>query len=209
MKEFAIILNGDNLCPEELSGKRIICADGGYRLCKNVGLTPETVIGDFDSFDVGEIPRDIPTVKHDARKNLTDGELCLIYALEHDAEKVTFLGGFGGRADHQLGNLGLLIASARSGVAASMTNGNLAVEYLTESASRKSVVGSTVSILPISSITVKGSYGLAYPLCNLTLTPLCSRGISNVVTGDSDGTFGIEFDKTDPDKGLFVFYRKP
>lgn len=81
-----------------------IAADAGLRLCRELGRTPDLVLGDFDSMDVSEAPADalhVPVEKDD-----TDTGLALREGLRRGCREFFIYGGTGGRRlDHTLANL--------------------------------------------------------------------------------------------------------
>lgn len=79
----------------------VICADGGAENALALGLKPDVVIGDRDSYGRADIA--LP-----AEKDMTDMEACIDYALQTGFEEIALLGASGGRLDHFLGNIGLL-----------------------------------------------------------------------------------------------------
>lgn len=92
---------------EILSCDRIIAVDGGLKFCSKMGITPNQIIGDFDSVSSALLEEyshvDKKTFPKD--KDKTDLEL----ALEMEKfEKGKIYGAVGGRVDHLLGNIILL-----------------------------------------------------------------------------------------------------
>ncbi|MFL9650745.1 thiamine diphosphokinase [Exiguobacterium chiriqhucha] len=85
----------------------VIGVDGGYETLLAHGLTPDLVVGDFDSF-TGEVP--IDAVRYPSEKDVTDLEIALEAARGHGATEMLVYGALGGRLDMTLGNIGLLEA---------------------------------------------------------------------------------------------------
>ena len=83
----------------------ILCADTAYLAADAEGITPHIVIGDFDhgTASAPEGRQDIMRVP--CEKDDTDTMLCIKYAIEKGADKLTILGGIGGRLDHTFANL--------------------------------------------------------------------------------------------------------
>ena len=83
----------------------IICADSGYGYAREYGITPDLIIGDFDSYR-GNLPDDIPVVTMPSEKDDTDLELAVkaVFARYPQAQ-LTIFGAFGGRLDHTLANI--------------------------------------------------------------------------------------------------------
>ena len=81
----------------------IIACDAGWQYAKRMGLTPDIIIGDFDS---SERPGDgIPVEVYPKRKDDTDTMLAAKHALEKGYRDITICCVFGGRADHMLANV--------------------------------------------------------------------------------------------------------
>lgn len=89
----------------------IIAADGGQNYARAFGLQPDCVIGDFDSTLQNE-QFDCLYITYPPEKDLTDMEACLQHAMEAGYRDITVLGGIGGRLDHTLGNISLLLEFA-------------------------------------------------------------------------------------------------
>lgn len=88
-------------------GDTLLCADGGYVKAKAFGLSPDMVLGDFDSVDilsiVGCATRRVP-----AEKDETDTFLCLQEGMGRGYTQFLIIGGLGGRSDHTLANIQLM-----------------------------------------------------------------------------------------------------
>lgn len=101
----------DGLRERPVSGDYVVAADAGFRLCRQIGLSPDLLIGDFDSM---EEPPDVSNVPHVERvpvmKDDTDTMLALKAGLSRSCTEFHIYGGTGGaRMDHTVANLqGLL-----------------------------------------------------------------------------------------------------
>lgn len=94
--------------------------DRGTRALLDANLLPVGVTGDFDSLDsfgLEEIrEKKIPIYSYPAEKDFTDLQLALEKAREVFPESMIWItGGFGGRADHTLGNLRNLTSLKENG----------------------------------------------------------------------------------------------
>ncbi|MCC5893096.1 thiamine diphosphokinase [Exiguobacterium sp.] len=85
----------------------VIGVDGGYQTLLDHGITPNLVVGDFDSFE-GTVPDE--AVRYPSEKDVTDLEIALEAARGHGATEMLVYGALGGRLDMTLGNIGLLEA---------------------------------------------------------------------------------------------------
>ena len=93
-------------------GEMVIAADGGWRVCREEGIVPDLLLGDFDSLhtvpDFAHIRR-VPVEKDD-----TDMMLAIKEGLARGETEFHLYGGMGGRTDHTIANLqGLLYLAER------------------------------------------------------------------------------------------------
>ena len=92
-----------------------ICADCGYRHAVKLGILPDLIVGDFDSYGE-ELPVGVEVLRSVPEKDDTDTMLCLKEGLSRGFNDFLVVGGFGGRPDHALANLQTLhYAVARDG----------------------------------------------------------------------------------------------
>lgn len=157
----------------------IICADGGYNHAKRMNIKPDVLLGDFDSArDFEEIS---DRIEYPVRKDFTDGEIAVNYAVEHGFDDVLMLGFTGDRLDHTITDI-LLLMKCKNGV---LIDDNNEIRILRTSIEIEGKKGQTVSILPINGDAVGiTTNGLEYPLDSETLYFGASRGVSNVMTED-------------------------
>ena len=105
----------------------VICADGGASNALALGLQPQVVIGDLDSLDSNlqaQLEADgCQVLAHPARKDETDLELALHYAIEHGVDEILILGALGGRIDQTLANVLLLASPGLRSVRAKILDG--------------------------------------------------------------------------------------
>lgn len=157
----------------------IICADSGYDRAKMFGISPDIIIGDMDS--IKETPSVENRIVYPARKDFTDSELVLSYALEHGYDEILMFGMIGTRMDHSLANITLL--KQAKAVKAVIIDENNEIYFAENEFTLSGNIGDTVSIVPfegdISGVTTKG---LDYPLDNDTVKCGTTLGVSNVMT---------------------------
>lgn len=94
-------------------GDYILAADGGYRHCLTAGLTPDLLLGDFDSLE--DRPTTLETKTFPVEKDDTDSMLAIKLGLAKGFRTFHLYGGTGGRMDHTLANLQGLGYLARHG----------------------------------------------------------------------------------------------
>ncbi len=162
----------------------MIAADAGYRALLRLGIRADRVVGDFDS--LGEVPAHPDVEVHPAEKDDTDMMLAVKKALETGYREVRIYGGLGGRLDHTMAHLQILVFLARRGVRGWLIGGRqrgstaLADGELSYSAE----ASGTVSVFAADSTALGVTLtGLKYPLTNYTMTPDNPIGVSNEFTG--------------------------
>jgi thiamine pyrophosphokinase len=167
----------------------IIAADGGALIAVRLGLQPHVVIGDMDS-----LPPEIRTeltergcqfVSHSPRKDETDTELAIQYALRSGADEIVLLGAIGDRLDHTLANILLLAMPELERVRATIVTGDTQVWLLRGGYELEfgGTPGDIVTLLPLSQDAIGVStVGLEWALHDDTLHLGPARGVSNVMT---------------------------
>lgn len=82
----------------------VLAADGGWRVCQSLGLTPDLLLGDFDS--LGEIPAFDHILRLPVEKDDTDMLRAVKEGLARGEREFHLLGGMGGRrSDHTVANM--------------------------------------------------------------------------------------------------------
>lgn len=156
----------------------IICADGGIRHAKAMGIKIDIALGDFDSYELNE---NIKSIVYPVRKDFIDGELAMNYAIEHNYDEVVMLGMTGTRLDHTFTNIMLLTTHKN----AYLFDDSNEIRILNKRLVLEGYRGKTLSIIPLFG-TVSGlnSIGLDYPLNNTVLKFGTGMGNSNFVIDD-------------------------
>jgi thiamine pyrophosphokinase len=168
------------------SGDRVIAADGGAVHCRALGLRPDVVIGDLDSLDPAEIEvlraEGVEIVRHPVRKDQTDLELALRWAVAAGADEIVVLAALGGRWDQTLANLLLPALPGLDAVRLRLVDGNQQIYLIQNDTRIEGQAGDMVSLIPIGG-DARGvtTTGLEYPLDGGTLSFGSTLGISNVL----------------------------
>jgi thiamine pyrophosphokinase len=170
----------------------LIAADGGARHALALGLTPRHIIGDFDSLTDEELNKlaraGANLQRHPPKKDETDLELALDYALKIGYAPILILGAYGGRLDHSLGILSLISSPACIAANVRADDGQTEAFFVNQKAEISGQPGDTVSLLawgaPAEGITTEN---LQYPLKDESLSPYRTRGISNLMTAEKAG----------------------
>jgi len=161
----------------------IIAADGGFSKLTALGITPDLVVGDFDS--LGTVP-DHPNILHSpVEKDDTDMMLAVRQGLARGYKSFIIDGGLDGRPDHTLANIQILTYISRSGARGVLLGRDMCITAVTNG----SIVFKPGASGRISVFSITGNAGgvtltgLKYPLENAVLTSDYPLGISNEFTG--------------------------
>ncbi len=169
-----------------------IAADRGMDFFYKKNITPDYVVGDFDSADpeVLQYFRNLeegsrPVVmQFQPQKDETDTELAMRIAIERGSDVIHLLGGMGSRVDHMLGNLHLLGNAMEKGVECRMVDASNRIRMVCRGITikREEQFGRYVSLFPFTP-QVRGLTltGFQYPLEDYTLECYHSLGVSNEI----------------------------
>ncbi|MEK7389527.1 MAG: thiamine diphosphokinase [Elusimicrobiota bacterium] len=127
-----LILNGELREPRRVraaaaASDLLICADGGARHARTLGLVPDFIVGDMDSL-ARPLPRLWTRTVHlrDDDPERSDLDKALRLARSLGAVRVLIAGALGGDLDHELVNFAVFEARAR-GLDLSLIDGGTAV----------------------------------------------------------------------------------
>ncbi len=156
----------------------LYAADGGANKCLEMGIIPNLVVGDLDSFDPSLYPG--LEVEHDPDQETNDLEKTLLRAERDGFTEIVVFGATGKRLDHTLKNLSVLKQYRRrfDSILYRMKDGWL---YLSDGDIALSArIGQIISLFPLSG-KVEGiiTDGLKYPLYRETLENGVRDGSSN------------------------------
>jgi thiamine pyrophosphokinase len=165
----------------------VVAADAGAAAAEKLGLRPDLAVGDFDSLDADGLDRlraqGIPIEVAPAAKDESDTELAILAAIRRGADRLTIVGGLGGRPDHLLANIGLLGHPALSDRPIELLDDRTRVTLVRGPARHALAgrVGDLVSLLPLGP-GVEGvtTSGLRWTLTNEPLPAGPARGLSNI-----------------------------
>jgi len=162
----------------------VICADGGLAHCEKLGLFTDLLIGDFDSLDT-PVPPGVKQITLTPDKDYTDSFHAAEAAVERGYDRLLLCGMLGGRLDHTLANLQLLLGLAGQGVQALLTDGAADAYALSGSGqltipNRNGCYFSVLALGNCESVTITGG---KYPLENHPLRGNDPRAVSNEFIG--------------------------
>lgn len=157
-----------------------ICCDSGLKHREGLGIVPDLIVGDFDSHANPHLP--VETLVLPREKDDTDTVFAAKEALARGFRQFLLLGVTGGRLDHTLGNLSLLLMLHAGGVPAVALDDYSEMQIVAD----KSVLVEDrypfFSLLNISGlargVTIRNA---KYPLLNAEITCEYQYGISNEV----------------------------
>lgn len=163
----------------------IICADGGGDYLDELGLTPQVVIGDFDSISACVLEKfrraGAEIVAFPKEKDYTDTQLAINWAVEHGATEITICNGLGDRFDHSLANVHLLVDLLSKGIKGQILGQNHRLFIVCGKMELQGEIGQEISFLPLTpQVTGITLHGFRYPLDEATLSLGNSIGVSNV-----------------------------
>ena len=162
----------------------IIAADIGLSYCLDEGISPDLIVGDFDSFALPE-DIDIPVVRLPVEKDHTDLDISIQKAIELGYEEITVLGGLGGRLDQTIANIQLLIGAKEKGIDIIIKDLYNEARVITDNITIKKRKGYLLSLFAVngtvSGITLKGT---KYLLKDSAISESFPLGVSNEITSD-------------------------
>lgn len=168
-----------------LDNSLIIAADGGYLRCDELGITPSLVLGDFDS---APMPPSTPaTFVFPAKKDDTDCLLAVKEGLARGCRTFTLLGCTGGRLDHTLSAIQVLVYLTVAGASGRILDAEHMLTVLTGGQSLTLTRGGHYFSLfslgdRCTGVTLVGA---AYPLTNATLENSFPLGTSNQIVAET------------------------
>ena len=166
-------------------GDFLICADGGWARARQFGLTPQLVVGGFDSMPAAMCP-DVPTLTLPTEKDDTDLVVCLHEGRKRGYTEFILAGAIGGRFDHTLSCLQCAADCALRGERAWLVDGQNRATILAPGTHHlPKMPGRKLSLLAytpeVKGLTLRG---VEYPLTDYTLVNHTSLGVSNEWTAD-------------------------
>ncbi|MCI8497305.1 MAG: thiamine diphosphokinase [Clostridiales bacterium] len=176
----SVILDYDAVRPYFDEGGFVICADGGWRHTNALGITPDLIVGDFDSAPRPDLPG-VEVIPHRPEKDDTDMMLAVQEAIARGYHRLYLLGGTGGRLDHTFANIQTLLYAAHHGADARLIDeGNEVLVLINGSITLPRRQDTKLSVFALSE-RAEGvnESGVQYPLENAVLTFGHPLGVSN------------------------------
>ncbi len=193
----AIIAGGDMNDASPLTSKElfndfkcVICADSGYKHAKRLGIVPDIIVGDFDSYD-GELPQNAEIIRSVPEKDDTDTLMAVKKAIEIGCKTIFLFGALGGkRIEHTIANIQTMIYAHEQGCRIYIRSDDSILR--TQSAEDGEVKynnnsnGKYISVFALTeSVDIEYMRGMKYPLENYRMVQSFPIGVSNEIIGKS------------------------
>lgn len=186
----AIIVTGGNKPSKKLlnsyikSGDLIIGADKGSEYLYDYEIMPNIILGDFDSISEEKLKKieekQVEIIKFPPEKDYTDTEIAIMEATKRGADTIYLFGGLGTRADHSLGNIGLLLTTKNKGARLLIVDDHNKMYLADKNMSLNGSQGEIISFHALSDV-VKGFEirGAKYNLNSYDMHLLDPRAVCN------------------------------
>jgi thiamine pyrophosphokinase len=168
----------------------IIAADSGGSVLLSLGVTPGLLVGDMDSIGTDVLAeirrRGAEVIEMPPEKDHTDTEIAVQEALDRGAAEITICGALGGRLDHTLANISLLLFTREHGAQARIVTEDQEAYLLIPGLKNPiaGAIGDTVSLMALADPTTGvTTHDLKYPLEKADLSLLSPLGVSNEISG--------------------------
>ena len=162
----------------------LVAADSGADAALSLGLRVDVLVGDFDSVSPQALASAGRQRRYPVDKDDTDLELALREARDLGAERITLIGGGGGRLDHLLANAAVLGSDDLAEIEIDALMGEARLWVVRSQQEITGRAGQLVSLLPLGgSASGVHTAGLRWALRGETLLAGSARGVSNEMTG--------------------------
>ena len=179
------------------SGAFIIAADGGLDHARALDMSPDVVVGDFDSL-TGERPtQGEHTIALPPEKDDPDLLSALKIGWSHHARLFPIYGALGGRIDHTISNIQLMALLAQHGAVGFLHGNGSIVTAICDGAldfgENNVEPGRMVSVFSHSDTSLGVSErGLKYEIDDMTMTSTRVNGVSNEFLNGAAAHIGVE-----------------
>ena len=189
MDEFCVIVLGGEVAsslPDYARKSRfVLCADNGAEHARRLGLRCDAIVGDLDSiaFETRRYyeAQNVPIV-HLPEQEHNDFEKTLDYLSRQWRGEVLVFGMTGGRLDHTLSNLSVMLRHSSRFEMLRAINDAAEYQFLTDLRKQCTIEcepGTTISLIPFGVAYGIVTENLLYPLNTETLELGVREGISN------------------------------
>lgn len=174
----ADIENYDAVCRKIRNDDYFIYCDSGLRHMEKLGVAPNLIVGDFDSHENPNLS--FETIVLPREKDDTDTFFAAKEAVKRGFDEFILIGTVGGRLDHTLGNVSVLLYLFSLGKKAEMIDDYSEMQIV---ADKTVFVDSSYSYFSLLNITGEAEgiteRNVKFPLENAKITCEYQYGISN------------------------------
>jgi thiamine pyrophosphokinase len=162
------------------SAARIICCDGAVDKLVELGFQPDLITGDMDS--ISDSARELykERIVLDLSQDRNDLTKAFKLCLKHGWHDIVVVGATGGREDHTLGNLSLLVDFVRQVNVVLLSDSGVFIP-LRESAALVAESGQQISIFSFDSNCALFYTGLKYPLNGIKINRWWQAALNEAV----------------------------
>ncbi len=172
--------SGDLLHRLAAAADLIVAADGGAIIALDAGITPDAVVGDLDSVSARPSLSFPPERLHRVPElDSTDLQKAVAFAIARGATQVDIVAAGGGRADHALANLSVLVAF-RGEADLRVHDDLFEISLVDGTATIDAAPGTLISLVAIGPCHGVTTSGMRWDLHDFTLT-FSPRGVHNEV----------------------------
>lgn len=167
-------------------GDFVFCADGGYLEAEKQGITPDIIVGDFDSSARPEESKSV-VITLPKEKDDTDTYYIARYILQNSFTDALFCGVTGGRIEHTLANIQMLKFLSKNRVNATIMDENSQMMVLINGTiTLPKMENKYFSVFSMDEKAVGVSEkGGKYSVDNVTITNEFPVGVSNEFVGQA------------------------
>ena len=165
----------------------VICADSGYKHAKRLGIVPDVIVGDFDSYD-GELPEGVEVIRTVPEKDDTDTLMAIKKAIAMGYNEISLFGALGGkRFEHTIANIQTMMYARKHGCKLGIYGESTLLLQGTEDGEQNYLredEGTYLSVFAMTeSADIEYMRGVKYPLENYRMVQSFPIGVSNEITG--------------------------
>ncbi len=192
MNKAVIFLNGDKTDVSQVkklidNQTLVIGCDGGTKHAIGLGITPHIILGDMDSI-FSQLKKELEKkkvkfVSFPTKKDNTDAELALQYAIIQGCNEIILTGILGTRIDHMLATIHMLANPKYKNLSLQIIERNQHMYIVWDKIKLTGKKGDLVSFIPLNGDAIGiTTQNLAYSLQGESLRGYETLGISNVMT---------------------------
>ena len=172
----------------------VVAVDSGGNWCSAAGVIPDLLVGDMDSIDPAVLQQfaeqEVEQVVYPVEKDKTDIELAVGLVIERGYSDLVATNVLGGRIDHEMATLGILMTAGISDLAITVVEDDQTLVFLNNPGIRQQLRLSfadnmtpenapLMSLIPWGRPATVSLSGFQWDLDHAELDPAKSLGVSN------------------------------